>query len=222
MIRCDKIQFAYPDEGFDLRIDWLEVRKSETLAIIGPSGCGKTTLLNLISGNLLPQAGTISVADVEIGGLRLEERQKFRIQKIGMIPQSFDLLDYLTVRENIMLPYRVSGALQMNRAVKKVCEALAERTGILQHLEKLPDQLSTGERQRVAVCRGLVTQPELILADEPTGNLDPENQDRIISLLLEEALRIGATVMMITHERTLCDRFSRSLDLLALREEASK
>ncbi len=222
MIRCDKIRFAYPNAAFDLRIDSLEVRKSETIAVVGPSGCGKTTLLNLIAGNLLPQTGTISVADVEIGSLKLGERQKFRIQKIGMISQSFDLLDYLTVRENITLPYRVSGALKMNRAVKKVCEAMAERTGIVQHLEKLPAQLSTGERQRVAVCRGLVNQPELILADEPTGNLDSENQDRIISLLLEEASRIGATVMMITHERVLCDRFDRSLDLLALRRGASK
>lgn len=222
MIQCNNIQFAYPDEAFELRIDSLEVRKSETIAIVGPSGCGKTTLLHLIAGNLLPQAGTISIAGVDIVGLKLGERQKFRIQKIGMISQSFDLLDYLTVRENIMLPYRVSGALKMNRAVKEVCEAMAERAKIFQHLEKFPDQLSAGEQQRVAVCRGLVNQPELILADEPTGNLDPENKDRINSLLLDEASRIGATVMMISHERTLCERFSRSIDLLALKEEAAK
>lgn len=222
MIRCDKIQFSYPGEAFDLKIDSLEVLNGETVALVGPSGCGKTTLLNLISGNLLPQSGGIEVADVAVPELRLHERQQFRIRRIGLIPQSFDLLDYLTVRENIMLPYRVSGALKMDGEVQERCDALAERTGISNQLDKLPGQLSTGERQRVAVCRGLINSPELILADEPTGNLDPENQDLIVSLILEEAARIGATVMMITHERSLCSRFERTVDVLAIREEAAE
>ena len=204
MIRCDKIQFSYPGEAFDLKVDSLEVLNGETVALEGPSGCGKTTLLNLISGNLLPQSGRIEVADVSVPELQLHERQHFRIRRIGLIPQSFDLLDYLTVRENIMLPYRVSGALKMDGEVQERCDALADRTGISNQLDKLPGQLSTGEQQRVAVCRGLINSPELILADEPTGNLDPENEDLIVSLILEEAARISATVMMITHERSLC------------------
>ena len=101
-------------------------------------------------------------------------------------------------------------------------QALAERTGISNQLDKLPGQLSTGEQQRVAVCRGLINSPELILADEPTGNLDPENEDLIVSLILEEAARISATVMMITHERSLCSRFERTVDVLAIREEVAE
>ena len=222
MIRCDKIQFSYPGEAFDLKVDSLEVLNGETVALVGPSGCGKTTLLNLISGNLLPQSGRIEVADVSVPELQLHERQHFRIRRIGLIPQSFDLLDYLTVRENIMLPYRVSGALKMDGEVQERCDALAERTGISNQLDKLPGQLSTGEQQRVAVCRGLINSPELILADEPTGNLDPENEDLIVSLILEEAARISATVMMITHERSLCSRFERTVDVLAIQEEVAE
>ncbi len=222
MIRCDKLQFTYPGEAFDLKLESLEVENGEAVAIVGPSGCGKTTLLNLVSGNLLPDRGKIEVAGTVVHELKQRERQQFRIQKIGLIPQSFDLLDYLTVRENIMLPYRVSGALQMDGEVLTRCQELAGRTGIEQHLDKLPGQMSTGERQRVAVCRGLINLPELILADEPTGNLDPENQDKIVTLLLEEAKRIGATVMMITHERELCSRFDRTIDVMALRKEAVK
>lgn len=222
MIRCDKIQFSYPGEAFVLKVDSLEVLNGETVALVGPSGCGKTTLLNLISGNLLPQSGRIEVADVAVPELQLHERQHFRIRRIGLIPQSFDLLDYLTVRENIMLPYRVSGALKMDGEVQERCDALAERTGISNQLDKLPGQLSTGEQQRVAVCRGLINSPELILADEPTGNLDPENEDLIVSLILEEAARISATVMMITHERSLCSRFERTVDVLAIQEEVAE
>ena len=178
MIRCDKIQFSYPGEVFDLKIDSLEVLKGETVAVVGPSGCGKTTLLNLISGNLLPQTGRIEVADVAVPELRLHDRQQFRIRRIGLIPQSFDLLDYLTVRENIMLPYRVSGALKMDGEVQERCEALAERTGISNHLDKLPGQLSTGERQRVAVCRVLHRKIVALhrtgeaLADRRTDDVD--------------------------------------------------
>jgi len=222
MIRCDKIRFSYPGEAFDLNIESLAVSKGENVALVGPSGCGKTTLLNLISGNLLPQSGRIEVAGVAVPELKIRERQQFRIRRIGLIPQSFDLLDYLTVRENIMLPYRVSVALKMGVEVQERCRAMADRTGIDKHLEKLPGQLSTGERQRVAVCRGLINSPELILADEPTGNLDPENQDLIVSLILEESERIGATVLMITHEKSLCSRFERTVDVLAIREGAAE
>tara|TARA_R110000850_G_scaffold8950_16_gene32974 strand:+ start:427 stop:1095 length:669 start_codon:yes stop_codon:yes gene_type:complete len=218
MICCRNIRFSYPGEPFELVIEALDVAAGESVAMVGPSGCGKTTLMNLIAGILLPVSGSIVTGGHSMNELKLKERQRFRIRGVGLIPQNFDLLEYLTVCENILLPFRVSGELRISDVVAQRCEELAERAGILQYLEKYPSQLSTGERQRVAVCRGLIASPSLILADEPTGNLDPENQDKIVSLLLEEASQINATVLMITHEPELCSRFSQTIDLRDLRE----
>ncbi len=217
MICCEKIQFSYPGEAFQLSVDSFAVDHGEKVAIVGPSGCGKTTLLNLIAGILEPQSGSVITAGESIVEMKLQERQRFRIKKIGLVPQSFDLLDYLTVRDNIELPFRVSGELVMTDEVSVRSKELAERAGIQDHLGKYPAQLSTGERQRVSVCRSLIAGPRLILADEPTGNLDPENQDKIVSLLLEEAVRIDATVLMITHEPGLLGRFDRTVDVNELR-----
>jgi len=115
--------------------------------------------------------------------------------------------------ENLLVPFRIGSALAMSPEVPARCRALADRAGIGRYLDRLPGQLSQGERQRAALCRGLATSPRLILADEPTGNLDPDNQDRIVSLLLEEAGRIGATVLMITHDPVLLPRFSRVVEV---------
>ena len=216
MIRCEHLRYAYPGDAFELVIDDFSVTKGGSVALVGPSGCGKSTFMNLISGLLVPQAGSVLVDDVEVSRLALAERQRFRLTRIGLVPQNFELLDYLTVRENILLPFRIGAGLDREAAAR--CEELADRSGIAGHLGRYPDQLSQGERQRAALCRGLVTAAPLILADEPTGNLDPENQDRIVSLLLDEARRIGATVLMITHDPVLLPRFDRVVDVLALRK----
>ena len=218
MIRCDQIRFAYPGDAFALRVDHFDVAAGEAVALVGPSGCGKTTLMNLISGILVPASGLVQVDGVELSGLALAARQRFRIGTIGLVPQNFELLDYLTIRENILVPFRISASLRLGSDSDARCLELADRAGIAAHLDKFPGQLSQGERQRAALCRGLVTAPRLLLADEPTGNLDPENQDRIVSLLLDEARRLGATVLMITHDPVLLPRFDRSVDLLALRK----
>mgnify|MGYP001798416219 CR=1 FL=1 len=218
MISCRNLQFRYRGEPFELRFEELDVASGETLALVGPSGCGKTTLMNLVSGVLVPDEGVIEVDGTSLGRLSEGQRQAFRLANLGMIPQSFELLDYLTVRDNILTPIRLSGRGRVTREETHRAEELAVRSGIASHLAKYPEQLSQGERQRVALCRGLVREPKVILADEPTGNLDPENQDAIVSLLLEEAERIAATVLMITHERELLSRFDGVLDVLALRE----
>jgi putative ABC transport system ATP-binding protein len=218
MIRIEQLRFAYPADTFVLRVDRLEVAAGECVALIGPSGCGKTTLMNLISGILVPDAGRIQIDGVALSQEGLASRQAFRLGRVGLVPQNFELLDYLTVRENILLPFRLGSVGGTDREER--CVALAERAGISAHLAKFPGQLSQGERQRAALCRGLVTSPRLILADEPTGNLDPENQDRIVALLLEEARRIGSTVLMITHDPVLLPRFDRVIDVMALRKEA--
>lgn len=218
MIRIEQLRFAYPADAFALGIDRLEIGAGETVAMVGPSGCGKTTLMNLISGILVPDAGAIRVDGVSLPETGLAKRQAFRLERIGLVPQNFELLDYLTVRENILLPFRLGSVGGAGRNREGRAGELAGRAGIAAQLAKYPGQLSQGERQRAALCRGLVTSPRLILADEPTGNLDPENQDRVVALLLEEARRIGATVLMITHDPVLLPRFDRVVDVLALRE----
>ncbi len=218
MIVCEDLLFRYPGESFALSIPSLKILDGEKTALIGPSGCGKTTLLKLIAGIFTPESGTVSVCGETPASMTVGERQRFRIRTMGLVPQNFELLDYLSVRENILLPYRVSGALSLNDSARQRCAELADRVGISHHLDRFPNQLSQGERQRAAMCRGLVTAPKLILADEPTGNLDPENQEKTVGLLLEQANAIGATVLMVTHEPTLLKHFARSLNLIGLRK----
>lgn len=218
MILCEKVRFAYPGDPFELRLEHLEVGAGERVALVGPSGCGKTTLLNLVSGILLPAEGRVVIDGIEPSSLSFAARQRFRLATIGLVPQSFELLDYLTVGENLLVPFLVGATSRIDEATRTRCEHLAERAGIAPQLGKLPGRLSQGERQRVALCRGLATSPRLVLADEPTGNLDPGNQERIVSLLLDEAARIGATVVMITHDPVLLPRFDRTVDLLELRK----
>lgn len=222
MIDCRDLRFSYPGDSFELHISDWSVRKGESVALIGPSGCGKTTLLNLIAGVLEPDEGTVRIGEQDFSSLSEKERQAFRLTKIGMVPQNFELLDYLTMEENILVPIRLAGDGSVREEQVTRAKGLAERTGILELLGKFPSQLSQGERQRAAMCRGLITSPELVLADEPTGNLDPDNQDRIVSLLLEEAARIEATVLMITHEPSLEERFDRVANVLDLRKEAER
>jgi putative ABC transport system ATP-binding protein len=219
MIKCENLRFTYPAESFQLAIDAFSVEKGESVALIGPSGCGKTTLMNLVSGILTPQSGRVTVNGLVVSELTVAARQRFRLGTIGLVPQNFELLDYLTIRENILVPFRVSSQLRLTREIEARCADLAERAGIAAHLDKFPRQLSQGERQRAALCRGLVTSPPLVLADEPTGNLDPENQDKIVSLLLGEAARIGASVLMITHDPLLLPRFGRVVEVMKLRRK---
>jgi putative ABC transport system ATP-binding protein len=219
MIKCENLRFTYPAESFQLAIETFSVEKGESVALIGPSGCGKTTLMNLVSGILTPEGGQVIVNGVVVTELPMAARQRFRLGTIGLVPQNFELLDYLTIRENILVPCRVSSQLRLTGEIESRCGDLAERAGIAAHLDKFPRQLSQGERQRAALCRGLVTSPPLLLADEPTGNLDPENQDKIVSLLLGEAARIGASVLMITHDPVLLPRFDRVVEVMKLRQK---
>ena len=125
------------------------------------------------------------------------------------------------MRENIGLPYRIGKSYDEPAGLGERCQSLAGRAGIEELLDDFPDRLSQGERQRAALCRGLVTEPPLVLADEPTGNLDPENQDKSVELLLEEARRIEATVLMITHDPVLLPKFDRVVDMPELRKGAA-
>ena len=196
----------------------LEIESAEKSAVVGPSGCGKTTLLGLISGILSADSGEILVDGKAVHKLNVRERHAFRLQTIGLVPQRFELLDYLTVMENVLTPFRISSVLTCDRSAEKRARHLLKRVGLSKMADRYPDCLSQGERQRTALCRGLATRPKVILADEPTGNLDPENQEKIVELLLEQAGEIGATVVMVTHEPSLLLHFDRSIDLIELRD----
>jgi putative ABC transport system ATP-binding protein len=218
MIRLHNLKFSYPTGGFHLDIAELSIERGASAAIIGQSGTGKTTLLNLMSGVVVPNIGSIATNDIELPNLDDAKRRDFRIQHIGFIFQEFELLEYLTVLDNILLPYRISGALKLSTDIRKRAALLAEKVGMADKLTRHVHHLSQGERQRVAICRALLPDPPLILADEPTGNLDPENTDRMLDILFDHVKESGATFVCVTHERHYLDRFNQIIDFADFRK----
>ena len=212
MIRIEGLAFRYREGDFRLRLPALEIDRGARAAVVGPSGSGKTTLLHLVAGIALPESGRIDVAGTEVTALSERRRREFRIARIGMVFQEFELLDYLSVLDNILLPYRITDALRLDPEARERAATLAESMGIGDKLRRGARRLSQGERQRVAVCRALVTRPGLLLADEPTGNLDPANKGRVLDLLLEHAERSEATLLTVTHDHGLLDRFEQVVD----------
>jgi putative ABC transport system ATP-binding protein len=212
MIRISELRFRYPEGEFALHVPELAIAQGERVAIIGPSGCGKTTLLHLIAGIRTPQAGRVSTNDVDLTDLDDSQRRDFRIRNIGLVFQEFELLEYLDVLDNILLPYRINSSLSLTKEVRERARELAGQMGIADKLDRYANLLSQGERQRVAVCRALLAEPDLLLADEPTGNLDPTNKDRVLELFLESAAASGATLVTVTHDHDLLPRFERIID----------
>lgn len=212
VVTISSLEFRYPEGEFRLVIPSLEIGQGATAAFIGPSGCGKTTLLNLIAGIAAPQAGRIETSGVDVTGLSDSACRDFRIANIGLVFQEFELLEYLTVLDNILLSYRINPSLKLERSVRERAEGLAQRVGIAEHLPRHPDQLSQGERQRVAVCRAVLPDPALLLADEPTGNLDPANKGRVMDILFDYAQESQATLITVTHDHELLSRFERTID----------
>ena len=221
MIRIQKLEFHYPAGAFSLQIPALDIAAGETVAVIGPSGTGKTTLLTLVAAYDIPHKGTVTLSDQIVSSLPYAARRAYRIRNLGLVFQEFELLSYLSVLDNILLPYRLSPALVLDAAAQDRAANLAGTAGIADKLKRRADCLSQGERQRVAVCRALVTEPSLLLCDEPTGNLDPENTERVIDMIMAYAHARGATVVSVTHEHDLLPRFSRTIDISSLRQPAS-
>jgi len=212
MINIKNLNFKYANSDFNLLIEKFDVKEGEKVAVIGSSGSGKTTLLNLISGILPTVNGEIKVGTSIVNKLNDHQRRNFRISNIGFIFQDFELLDYLTVFDNILHPYRITGALRLNASVKERATDLALQMGIGDKLKRKPAELSQGEQQRVAICRALLTQPKLLLADEATGNLDPENKTKILDLLFKSVAMEKATLLAVTHDHELLPKFDRVID----------
>jgi putative ABC transport system ATP-binding protein len=212
MIRIEQLTFAYPGGEFALSLPELRVDAGETVAVVGPSGSGKSTLLNLIAGVLRPDAGRIEVGETEVSALSDRHGRVFRARTIGFVFQDFGLLDYISARDNILHPYRICAPLRLTTDVRARVETLAARLGVSRHLHRRPEALSQGERQRVAICRALLPAPRVILADEATGNLDPDNKKAILDLLFEAVKTDGATLVAVTHDHELLPRFDRVID----------
>jgi putative ABC transport system ATP-binding protein len=183
----------------------LGVAAGEVVAVMGPSGSGKSTLLNLIAGLDRPTAGTVTVAGRRIDTLGESGLARFRARHVGIIFQFFNLLDDLTVEDNVLLPAQLAGASR--RTARARAAELLARLGLDRHADDYPARLSGGQRQRVAIARALVNSPELLLADEPTGNVDDVIAVRLM-YLFEELNKLGTTVVIATHNESLVDRFA--------------
>jgi putative ABC transport system ATP-binding protein len=212
MIEITSLEFHYGEGDFSLSVPDLSIDKGERAAVIGPSGSGKTTLLNLIAGIARPQSGRVVTAGHDLADLDDGAIRNFRVENIGLVFQEFELLEYLDVLDNVLLPYRVNSTLRLDSSVRQRAAELLDSVGIGDKRDRYPDQLSQGERQRVAVCRALLVNPSLLLADEPTGNLDPANKGKVLDILVDYAEANDATLVTVTHDSDLLTRFERVVD----------
>lgn len=199
-----------------MEVPRLEIARGERLAVVGPSGCGKTTLLKLLAGILIPESGSVVVDGAELSMIGGAERRRFRITRLGLVFQGLDLIDYLSVLDNIVHCYRITPALRLDAEVRARATELASGLGLADKLRRPVEALSAGERQRVAICRALLSEPDVLMADEATGNLDPAGKGRILDLVFERLERDRSTLIAVTHDYELLDRFDRVVDFREL------
>jgi len=189
----------------------LEVQNGDFIAVVGPSGSGKSTLLLMLGGMLSPASGRVLVDGQSLYDMGTDKRAELRRKKIGFVFQTFNLIPYLTALENVQVPLLLTGVnerIQQERAA-----SLLTRLGLADRLDHKPSELSVGQQQRVALARMLANDPAVVLADEPTGNLDPDTSGQIIDFL-EEVNREGKTVVMVTHDMRAAQRAKRILKLV--------
>jgi ABC-type lipoprotein export system ATPase subunit len=191
----------------------LTVRTGEFVALLGSSGSGKSSVLNLIAGLDRPTSGSVIVQDLDLAKLSREELAKYRLHTVGMVFQSFNLIASMTLAENVELPMRFA-EVDREKRDHLAREALA-RVGLQARMNHRPSELSGGEQQRAALARALINRPQLLLADEPTGNLDSHTGTEILNMVREFNQQLGMTVVMVTHERALAERYAQRLIFLA-------
>ena len=197
---------------FFLQLPKFQTRAGEQWMLVGPSGCGKSTLLNIIAGELLVQEGQVRVCGQNITSLSLEERQAFRIQHIGFIFQDFPLVPYLSAVENVLFPYRINPHLSLDAHVVERAKQLLESVGLETKNSNRPAELSQGERQRVAIARALITEPSIILADEPTAGLDASRADVVMDILDAIVEKTQITLVVVTHDRHIQSRYTNVIE----------
>lgn len=228
VLECRGVEFRYPNATSGLEINHFELKAGESVFLTGPSGSGKTTFLNLCAGVLLPQRGSIQLIGKPFHGLSEGQRDRLRVDHIGFVFQQFNLLPYLSVLENVMLPARFSKRRRANCMMKVAGESeyevahgsvhqtvqqsaieCLEGLGLKDLAERKAAHLSVGQQQRVAVARALLGKPNLIIADEPSSALDDENQRQFMRMLLEQCNSTGAALMMVSHDLRLGEYFKR-------------
>lgn len=228
VVQLENTRFTWPDDSQPvIDIAHFSIDRGERVFLRGPSGSGKTTLLSLIAAVLTPQSGSVSVDGVALNTLRGGRRDQFRVDHIGLVFQQFNLLPFLSVRDNIQLPCRFS-----KRRRKQAGQAgftLNEETDRLLMAMQLPPaevqnkrvtDLSVGQQQRVAVARALIGRPAVIIADEPTSALDTDNRQAFLDLLFSEVSAAGSSLLFVSHDSSLAGKFDRSVDLQVINSRA--
>ena len=214
-VRADNVCRYYPMGGGVIRaVDGisLTIESGEFVALLGQSGSGKSTLLNLLAGLDRPTSGSVVVQGRDLAKMSSEELARYRRNDAGMVFQAFHLIPSMTITENVELPMRFA-EVERGEREQRVRESL-ERVGLGHRMGHRPSELSGGEQQRVSLARALVNRPSLLLADEPTGNLDSRTGEDILNLIRDLSLSLGMTVVMVTHERALAERFAHRLVFL--------
>ncbi|WP_341521402.1 ABC transporter ATP-binding protein [Pseudomonas sp. G.S.17] len=227
LIELSDLGFSWPGHAPLLDIPTFRLEPGETLFLKGPSGSGKTTLLGLLGGVQTPNRGSIRLLGQELTQLSASARDRFRVDHTGYIFQQFNLLPFLSVRENVELPchfskVRAQRAIQRHGSVAKATVTLLAHLGLKdpQMLGRRADSLSIGQQQRVAAARALIGQPELVIADEPTSALDADSREAFIKLLFTECREAGASLLFVSHDQSLAPLFDRALSLSELNRAA--
>lgn len=213
MLKMEEVSKHYQHRGQAVKaLDCatFEIAQGDFVSVVGPSGSGKSTLLLMLGGMLSPSSGRVLLKDESIYDLTSDGRARLRKENVGFVFQTFNLVPYLTALENVQVPLCLSGADEETQQEKAT--ALLERVGLGDRLDHKPSELSVGQQQRVALARMLANDPAVILADEPTGNLDPETADQIIGFF-EEFHREGRTIVMVTHDPKAAQRARKTLKL---------
>ncbi|WP_172149981.1 MULTISPECIES: ABC transporter ATP-binding protein [Pseudomonas] len=228
LISLSNLGFAWPGQAQLLDIPSFTLQRGESLFLKGPSGSGKTTLLGLLGGVQTPNRGSIRLLDQELSALSASARDRFRVDHTGYIFQQFNLLPFLSVRENVELPchfsrLRASRAIQRHGSIDQAAATLLAHLGLKEPtlLERRADELSIGQQQRVAAARALIGQPELVIADEPTSALDFDAREAFLQLLFAECREAGASLLFVSHDQSLARLFDRSLSLAELNRAAT-
>lgn len=210
MLQTENLTFSYT-KATDLCFPDFTCAKAEQVLLLGQSGCGKTTLLHLLGGLLTPKTGKVIIGETDLTKLSGAQADKFRGQNIGIIFQKSHFVNALSVEENLLLAQSLAGQKSDRKRIKE----LLDRLNIAHKLRSKTNSLSQGEQQRVAIARALVNRPQVILADEPTSALDDKNTAEVIRLLEEQAQAVDATLLVVTHDQRLKDRFSKQISLQA-------
>jgi putative ABC transport system ATP-binding protein len=214
VVRVDRLRRVYRRDDFEIEVladIRFEVREGEFLVLMGPSGSGKSTLLNLLAGIDRPTSGSVSVAGTDIAALSESELAPWRHRHIGFVFQFYNLIPVLTARENVELPLKLAKLTREER--RKKVEVALDVVGLADRMDHFPRQLSGGQEQRVAIARAIVTDPTILLADEPTGDLDAKSAQEVLDLLAQLNDEFKKTIVMVTHDPRAAERAKRILHL---------